>query len=359
MRNIVTRAALLVAFSVVAASCALPGNVTGSREISAMFDDVGDLVTGHSVQVADVRIGSVTDIELTDDYRARVTMSIKDDVFVPRESRALLRTTSLLGEKFIELRPIDEDDPLAGTDLVDGDTIDESTEAPELEFVTERAVEILGSVVASDVATLVETGSIGFAERGPELRSLVEDLSTISGTLADQTDELVRIIDALDGATATLAEGATDIDSLLTAAIGESCQPREFERFCQSGASCAATSLDGTSLAFECVERVGAGEACYLAFPSMCPEGRYCTAQPGPTGELMGTCEPLPTVGMPCVQASGTALECAPGLDCQAIEGTRTCVQLQANGGACSSPTDCASSFCDDGVCAAPELCAG
>ena len=43
MRNIVTRAALLVAFSVVAASCALPGNVTGSREISAMFDDVGDL----------------------------------------------------------------------------------------------------------------------------------------------------------------------------------------------------------------------------------------------------------------------------------------------------------------------------
>lgn len=215
MRNIVTRAALLVAFSVVAASCALPGNVTGSREISAMFDDVGDLVTGHSVQVADVRIGSVTDIELTDDYRARVTMSIKDDVFVPRESRALLRTTSLLGEKFIELRPIDEDDPLAGTDLVDGDTIDESTEAPELEFVTERAVEILGSVVASDVATLVETGSIGFAERGPELRSLVEDLSTISGTLADQTDELVRIIDALDGATATLAEGATDIDSLL------------------------------------------------------------------------------------------------------------------------------------------------
>lgn len=215
MHRTMTRAVLLVAVAVFAASCALPGNVTGSREISAMFDDVGDLVTGHSVQVADVRIGSVTDIELTDDYRARVTMSIKDDVFVPRESRALLRTTSLLGEKFIELRPIDEDDPLAGTDLVDGDVIAESTEAPELEFVTERAVELLGSVVASDVATLVETGSIGFAERGPELRSLIEDLSTISGTLADQTDELVRIIDALDGATATLAQGAPDIDALL------------------------------------------------------------------------------------------------------------------------------------------------
>lgn len=214
-RSILRTAGLVLASALVVASCALPGNVTGSREVTAMFDDVGDLVDGHSVQVADVRIGSVTDIELTEDYRAKVTMSIKNDVFVPLESRALLRTTSLLGEKFIEIRPLDEDDPLAGTDLVDGDEIPESTEAPELEFVTERAVAILGSVVSNDIATLVETGSISFADRGPELRSLVEDLSTISGTLADQTDELIRIIDALDGATATLAGGASDIDSLL------------------------------------------------------------------------------------------------------------------------------------------------
>lgn len=213
--TLLRRAAAVLVLALTVASCALPGNVTGSREITAMFDDVGDLVDGHSVQVADVRIGSVTDIELTEDYRAKVTMSIKDDVFVPLESRALLRTTSLLGEKFIEIRPLDEDDPLAGTDLVDGDEIGESTEAPELEFVTERAVAILGSVVSNDIATLVETGSISFANRGPELRSLVEDLSTISGTLADQTDELIRIIDALDGATATLAGGASDIDSLL------------------------------------------------------------------------------------------------------------------------------------------------
>lgn len=208
---------LLVAVlaTMLAASCSLPGNVTGSREISATFDDVGDLVTGHSVQVADVRIGSVVGIELTDDYRARVTMSIKDDVFVPVESRALLRTTSLLGEKFIELRPLDEENPTAGTNIRDGDVIDDAGEAPELEFVTEQAVEVLGAVVATDIATIVETGAVGFGGRGEELRSLVEDLSVVSGTLAEQTDELVRIIDALDGATATLADGRDDIDQLL------------------------------------------------------------------------------------------------------------------------------------------------
>lgn len=210
-----TRLVVVLAVALVAASCSLPGTITGSRQISAVFDDVGDLVVGHSVQVADVRIGSVVDIELTDDYDAEVTMSIKDDIFVPVESQALLRTTSLLGEKFIELRPLDEDDPMAGTDVVDGDVIASTAEAPELEFVTEQAVEILGAVVSSDVATLVETGAVGFGGRAAELTSLVENLSTVSATLADQTDELVRIVDALDGATATLAASRSDLDELL------------------------------------------------------------------------------------------------------------------------------------------------
>jgi phospholipid/cholesterol/gamma-HCH transport system substrate-binding protein len=205
----------LLVLALVAASCALPGNVTGSRQISAVFEDVGDLVVGHSVQVADVRIGSVVRIELTEGYDAEVTMSIKDGIFVPRESRALLRTTSLLGEKFIELRPLDPDDPMAGTDLVDGDVIADAAEAPELEFVTEQAVELLGAVVATDLATMVETGSIGFGGRGAELTSLLGDLGTVTGTLADQTDELVRIIDALEGATGTLSASASDLDRLL------------------------------------------------------------------------------------------------------------------------------------------------
>jgi phospholipid/cholesterol/gamma-HCH transport system substrate-binding protein len=209
------RLAVVAAVSLVATACTLPGTVRGSREVTATFDDVGDLVVGHSVQVADVRIGSIVDIELTDDYRAEVTMSIKDDLFVPVESRALLRTTSLLGEKFIELRPLDEDDPMSGANISDGDVITETATAPELEFVTEQAVQILGAVVSSDVATLVETGAIGFGGRAAELTSLVDDLTTVSGTLADQTDELVRIIDALDRSTATLAGASDDIDSLL------------------------------------------------------------------------------------------------------------------------------------------------
>ncbi|MDQ2651029.1 MAG: MCE family protein [Actinomycetota bacterium] len=210
-----TALGLLVAGAALAAGCTLPGQIEGPVEITATFSDVGDLVSGHSVQVADVRVGSVTGIELTDDFEARVTMRIKDGLDLPADSLAVLRTTSLLGEKFVELRPPAE----AGSDdlLVDGSAIaaGNTQEAPELEFVADEAVQVLGAVAGNDLQTLVETGGIGFGGRAAELGSVLDSLSVVSATLADQTDNIVTIIDGLDQTTRTLATGTDDLDALL------------------------------------------------------------------------------------------------------------------------------------------------
>lgn len=192
----------------------LTGCSGGSYELTATFDDVGDLVTDHSVQMADVRVGRVTGIELTDDFRAKVTMRVDDSVKVPRESVAVVSKTSLLGEKFIELRPTGEPDQ--GPFLDDGDDLGLGVEAPELEFVAEQAISLLGSVVATDVATLVETGAAGFGGRRSELTNLITNLATISDTLADHSGDIATIIDGLDRATTSLAGGRGDISALLT-----------------------------------------------------------------------------------------------------------------------------------------------
>jgi phospholipid/cholesterol/gamma-HCH transport system substrate-binding protein len=205
----------LLALAAVAAGCSLPGRVEGPVEVTAIFSDVGDLVAGHSVQVADVRVGSITSIELTKDFRAKVTMRIKDGLDLPADSQAILRTTSLLGEKFVELRPPKE--PKDKAILVDGARIPAShtTEAPELEFVADEAVQILGSVGGSDLHTLIETGAVGFGGRAAELGSLVDSLGTVSATLAEQTGNIVTIINGLDQTTRTLAAGSADLDALL------------------------------------------------------------------------------------------------------------------------------------------------
>jgi phospholipid/cholesterol/gamma-HCH transport system substrate-binding protein len=206
-------AALLLVAALTAGSCTLPGRVEGPVEVTATFDDVGDLVSGHSVQVADVRVGSITGIELTDDYQARVTMRIKDGLDLPADSEAVLRTTSLLGEKFVELRPPEE--PAGTAILVDGSEITKASEAPELEFVAEELVNVLAGVATNDLSTLIETGAVGFGGRAAELGSLIDSLGVVSRTLADQTDDIVAIIDGLDQATATLAGGSARVDQLL------------------------------------------------------------------------------------------------------------------------------------------------
>ena len=209
MRRLLT---LVAAVSAVGA--ALSGCAGGGTVVTATFDDVGDLQSRGGVQMADVRIGSIASIKLTDDFRAEVRLSIDDGVRVPKASTALLRTTSLLGEKFVELRP--NGDPAAGPYLADGDVVRDTGEAPELEFIAQEAVTVLGAVNADDLAAVIRTGAEAFGGRQEELGSLLSDLSTISRTLAERTNSITAIIDNLDSTAKTLADGADDIADLFT-----------------------------------------------------------------------------------------------------------------------------------------------
>lgn len=187
----------------------------GGYELVATFDDVGDLVPQHSVQIADVRIGEVSGIELTDDFRAEIRLRIQSDVKVPEGSSAVLRTTSLLGEKFIELRPPSAEAMRRGPFLDDGDRVGQTSEAAEFEHVADTLIELLGAVEASDVATLVDVGAAGFGGQRDALRALVSDLSTVSGTLAERSGQIVRIIDRLDTATQALGSGSGALEGAL------------------------------------------------------------------------------------------------------------------------------------------------
>src|SRR5437764_1277836 len=115
---------------------------------------------------------------------------------------------------FIDLHPLGA--PTQAPYLTNGDKITRTKQAPELEFVADSAIELLGAVNSSDVATLVQTGAEAFGGRGPELNRLIADLSTISGTLASRTQQLTAIFARLVRGAQTLSAGAEDVKTLLT-----------------------------------------------------------------------------------------------------------------------------------------------
>jgi phospholipid/cholesterol/gamma-HCH transport system substrate-binding protein len=191
----------------------LTGCARKATLVTVVFDDSGDLQPRGSVQTADVRIGHIGSIHLTKDFKARVTLSINAGRKIPVNSAALLRTTSLLGEKFVELRPLG--DPDKGPFLKDGDVITNVQEAPELEFVAEEAIQVLGAVTAGDVATLIDTGATSFSGRKDDLRTIIDSLATYSTALATRTQNIAAIVDHLDVSIAAVAGEGTSFEALL------------------------------------------------------------------------------------------------------------------------------------------------
>lgn len=82
-----------------------------SYQITAAFDNIGDLKPRAAVTVAGVKIGQVTGIELNNkSYRAVVTMRIdKQENNIPVDSEASIVTAGLLGANYVKVTPGFED----------------------------------------------------------------------------------------------------------------------------------------------------------------------------------------------------------------------------------------------------------
>jgi phospholipid/cholesterol/gamma-HCH transport system substrate-binding protein len=90
-------------------------------DVTAKFDNIGDLKVGSPVSMAGVEIGRVVKIGFdTRDYKAVVTMSI-DSTYnqLPTDSDASINTQGLLGGKFISLTAGGAETYLKNNDQID------------------------------------------------------------------------------------------------------------------------------------------------------------------------------------------------------------------------------------------------
>ncbi|MFW5997856.1 MAG: outer membrane lipid asymmetry maintenance protein MlaD [Desulfovermiculus sp.] len=79
---------------------------TDTYPVKARFNSVSGLKVGNEVQIAGVSIGKVENIELESDrFVAVVTMSIDQDVTLSDDSMAAVKTSGLIGDKYISISP--------------------------------------------------------------------------------------------------------------------------------------------------------------------------------------------------------------------------------------------------------------
>lgn len=107
------------------------GRVAGI-ELTAEFDRVDGLATGSDVRMSGIKIGTVTSQALNhNNYYAVVTMSLSDEIKLPRDSSAKITSEGLLGGNYVSLTPGGSEEMLESGD--------------EIQF-TQGAVDLIGLV---------------------------------------------------------------------------------------------------------------------------------------------------------------------------------------------------------------------
>ncbi|WP_103937439.1 MCE family protein [Thermomonospora echinospora] len=204
-----------LALALVTGGCSLQtiGAPRGDMVLTATFDDVQSLVVGHSVQISDIRVGTVTAIRLTG-YRTKVTMALRDDRRIPVGTTATIAKTSLLGENYVRLDPPRGRDLRTGPFLARGAAIGQTSVQPDLEQISQRLGPLLAALGGQDLATITRESATALGGQGRRLNTLIKRTADVSDSYAAASRDLGRALDDLARIGGSLRAGQEQIDRL-------------------------------------------------------------------------------------------------------------------------------------------------
>ncbi|WP_242410713.1 outer membrane lipid asymmetry maintenance protein MlaD [Magnetospirillum gryphiswaldense] len=111
------------------------GQIEG-YSVTARFNRLDGISIGSPVRLSGVKIGSVVEETLDPEFRAVTRLQIAENVALPADSTAVIRTDGLLGAKYIEIGPGGDDRPLQ-----DGDSIIYTQDSMVIEDLMELIIE--------------------------------------------------------------------------------------------------------------------------------------------------------------------------------------------------------------------------
>jgi len=172
--------------------------------IHVRFTEVGGLIAGDPIHVNGVERGKVQGVELVAPGEVVVEMGIREDVAVPVDSRIVLKSIGIMGERFVSITQG------ASSQMVQpGETIDG-------EFLMGMS-EVMGS--AGDILTDVQEAARSLREVAEmltaqgKLQETMDNLADVSGSLREvTTGEDAAVIAAIE----KFNHVATMMDSLVT-----------------------------------------------------------------------------------------------------------------------------------------------
>jgi phospholipid/cholesterol/gamma-HCH transport system substrate-binding protein len=183
--------------------------------VTVEFRDVLDLVPQSMVKVDDVTVGMVEEVELRG-YTAQVTLQLHEDVELPGNAEAEIRQTSLLGEKFVSLKPPTTSRP-SSTELQDGDVIplSRSGNNPELEEVLGALSLILNGGGVGQLKIINKEVSTIFEGREGAAKSVLQQIRTFMTQVDGSKFEILRALENVNKLSKSVSANTETLDLAL------------------------------------------------------------------------------------------------------------------------------------------------
>jgi phospholipid/cholesterol/gamma-HCH transport system substrate-binding protein len=199
---------MVVLALVVAALVAFVLGGGDQKTLTADFPRAVSLYVGSDVRVLGVPVGTVDSVTPSG-TRVIVTMHYDAKVQVPANAKAVIISPSIVGDRFVQLTPAYS----GGQVLADGASLQQNRTAVPLELdqiysSLDDLTTALGPNGANQkgaLTDLLDTTAANFGGQGEKFHRTIENFGKLSGTLADNKDNLFGSVRELEGFVRTLA----------------------------------------------------------------------------------------------------------------------------------------------------------
>jgi phospholipid/cholesterol/gamma-HCH transport system substrate-binding protein len=206
--------ATLAACGPTASDLPLPGSsLRGpSYEIRAEFKDALNLAVGAPVKVNGVTVGRVRSVKARD-FTANVTLDVRSSTHLHEGAKASLRSTTPLGELFIQLTDGPSPTPIrSGTVLAAGDT----SAAPTIEDTMTAASLLINGGGLGQLQTIVREANAALGGHEKSTREVLARLASTAKSFNASSDDIDAALDAIAKASTVLNRRQSTINAALT-----------------------------------------------------------------------------------------------------------------------------------------------
>ena len=209
-KRVLGAVSLLVLLVVLAATLGVNSLNFGERSYTAEFAQAAGLKVGDRVTVAGVQVGSVADQQLAGD-RVLVDLDIDRSVQLGAETTAAIKLTTLLGARYVELRPV------AGGELAEDRIALSHIEVPyDLQRALESATTTFEQVDAAQLGTSLDALA-GQLEGVPAvLPDMLRNIRSLASILGSRRDELGSLLTGVRELTSMVDGRRGDIATIVT-----------------------------------------------------------------------------------------------------------------------------------------------